>query len=230
MAKRIPFTRDELVICIYAARYDIADIGGINAIHSLYSRSRSSIRMKIQNIVAMCDDEGISRSDQQHALTGLPKGENSRRTNWELLSQYVNVSREQHLQECESIFDKTYALPGELTDASTRLEGAKRQIVVNAYERDPAARQKCIDHYGPTCIVCGFNFHAIFGHEAEGFIHVHHLTPLAQIGTEYIVDPVSDLRPVCPNCHAVIHIGGVTRTIDDVRQMIANAGTTSSSK
>lgn len=227
MARRITFTRDELILCIYAARYYIADIGGINAIHSLYSRSRSSIRMKIQNIVAMCDEEGISRSDQQYALTGRPKGEKGRRTNWDLLSQYVNVPREHHFRECESILNKANAWPGELTDASTYMEGAKRQVVVNAYERDPAARQKCIAHYGPTCVVCGFDFHAAFGHEAEGFIHVHHLIPLAQIGTEYIVDPVSDLRPVCPNCHAVIHLGGVTRTIDDVRQMIVNAGSAS---
>jgi hypothetical protein len=32
------------------------------------------------------------------------------------------------------------------------------------------------------------------------------------------VDPVADLRPVCPNCHAVIHLGGACRSIDEVRQ------------
>ena len=65
MAKRNAFTRDELVLCIYAARYAIVDIGGINVIHSLRSRSLASIRMRIQNIVAMCDEEGISRSEHQ---------------------------------------------------------------------------------------------------------------------------------------------------------------------
>lgn len=103
MTKRSAFTRDELVLCVYAARYAIADIGGINAIHSLHSRSLASIRMKIQNIVAMCDEEGISRSEHQHALSGMPAGETGRRTNWELLSQYINMPQDQHLHECESI-------------------------------------------------------------------------------------------------------------------------------
>jgi hypothetical protein len=84
MAKRKSFTRDEIVLCIYAARYDI---GGIDAIHALTQRSRSSIRMKIQNIVAMCDEEGITRNLDQNALTGLPTGEIGRRTNWNELSE-----------------------------------------------------------------------------------------------------------------------------------------------
>jgi predicted HNH restriction endonuclease len=29
--------------------------------------------------------------------------------------------------------------------------------------------------------------------------------PLSEIDDEYVVDPVRDLRPVCPNCHAMIH-------------------------
>jgi 5-methylcytosine-specific restriction protein A len=64
---------------------------------------------------------------------------------------------------------------------------------------------------------------AVFGPEAEGFIHVHHLIPLSTIGTEYLVDPINDLRPVCPNCHAVIHLGGGSRSIDEVREMLENS-------
>jgi len=39
----------------------------------------------------------------------------------------------------------------------------------------------------------------------EGYTHVHHLTLLSQIAQEHEVDPVKDLRPVCPNCHAMLH-------------------------
>jgi 5-methylcytosine-specific restriction protein A len=60
----------------------------------------------------------------------------------------------------------------------------------------------------------------VFGPDASGFIHVHHLTPLSEIGQEYLVDPVRDLRPVCPNCHAVIHLNGEIRTIEEVRKML----------
>ena len=37
------------------------------------------------------------------------------------------------------------------------------------------------------------------------------------------VDPVADLRPVCPNCHAVIHLGGACRTIEEVRRLLKSA-------
>jgi predicted HNH restriction endonuclease len=224
MAKRKSFTRDEIVLCIYAARHDLAEIGGIDAIHAIQTRSRSSIRMKIQNIVSMCDEEGISRDPAQKALTGLPTGETGRRTNWAELSEYATVDRETHLAECQRIIASSYSWPGELleTESEQYREGARRQVVVNAYERDPTARQKCIDHYGPTCVVCGFDFSHTFGPDAEGFIHVHHLTPLAGIGHDYVVDPIADLRPVCPNCHAVIHLGGGNRSIEEVQQMLNN--------
>ncbi len=88
----------------------------------------------------------------------------------------------------------------------TRLpEGAKKSIVVNAYERNPKAREECLQYYGTDCAVCGFNFGVAFGELGEGFIHVHHLTPLSSIGESYDVNPIQDLRPVCPNCHAMLH-------------------------
>lgn len=220
MAKRNAFTDDEIVLCIYAARYGGDDIGGVDAIHNLQSRSPSSIKMKIQNIVAMCDEEQIPRSPTQHALTGLPAGESGRRTNWEELSQYINVSQSDHLAECRRIISNARLWPGELSENNTYREGSKRQIIVNAYERDPKARKKCIEHHGTSCVICGFSFLAVFGHEAEDFIHVHHLKPLAEIGIEYEVDPVNDLRPVCPNCHAVIHLGGRTRSLEEVKSML----------
>lgn len=100
------------------------------------------------------------------------------------------------------------------------LEGAKRTVVVNRYERDRAARTKCLAVHGTKCCVCTFDFGAVFGPEGEGCIHVHHLTPLSEIGEAYVVDSVRDLRPVCPNCHAMIHMGGRTRTIDEVRELL----------
>jgi hypothetical protein len=111
-------------------------------------------------------------------------------------------------------------LPEEVQESPPLFEGAVRQITVNAYERNPAARQKCIAAHGTTCCVCGFNFGAIYGPETEGYIHVHHLRALSEADGEYAVDPVKDLRPVCPNCHAVLHLGGECRSIDEVKKML----------
>jgi predicted HNH restriction endonuclease len=70
--------------------------------------------------------------------------------------------------------------------------------------------------------VCGFNFAEKYGAIAAGIIHVHHLTPLAEIGDTYEVDPIEDLRPVCPNCHVVIHKHNPPFTIEKVQGFIAS--------
>ena len=84
-------------------------------------------------------------------------------------------------------------------------EGTVRQVLVNVYERDGLARQACIDHYGLTCVVCNLDFQERYGAIGAGFIHVHHVIPLSELGPNYKLDPIEDLRPVCPNCHAMLH-------------------------
>jgi 5-methylcytosine-specific restriction protein A len=95
-------------------------------------------------------------------------------------------------------------------------EGATYQITVNRYERDARARRACIQHHGCKCVVCGFNFESVYG-IGEGFIHVHHLTSLAEIDEEYEVNPVTDLIPVCPNCHAMLHWYTPAITCEELR-------------
>lgn len=100
------------------------------------------------------------------------------------------------------------------------VEGASYTVQVSAFERNPVARQKCIAHYGSNCTVCGFNFGAAYGVSADGYAHVHHLKPLASIGEEYIIDPIKDLRPVCANCHAVIHLRQPPYSIEEMKGML----------
>lgn len=99
-------------------------------------------------------------------------------------------------------------------------EGAKRTITVNAYERNSKARDLCIKHYGSNCIVCDFDFEKKFGEHGKGFIHVHHVTPLADIREHYEVNPIEDLRPVCPNCHAMLHRADPPLTIEELKSIL----------
>jgi hypothetical protein len=115
---------------------------------------------------------------------------------------------------------KDQPLPEEIPVGLQLFEGAVRRVEINAYERNTTARALCIGHYGPACTVCGFSFGAVYGKLAEGFIHVHHIRQLSEIGEEYKVDPIADLRPVCPNCHAVIHLDGESRSIEGVRRLL----------
>lgn len=111
-------------------------------------------------------------------------------------------------------------LPEEIAEDAVFTEGSAQRILVNRYERDPRARKKCIQHYGTTCFVCGFDFVAVYGDIMSGFIHVHHLNALSSIGTDYEVDPIQDLRPVCPNCHAVVHRRAPPYSLKEVRHFL----------
>ena len=108
--------------------------------------------------------------------------------------------------------------PDEVAAAGRYVEGSVRQVAVNAYERSSTARRACLDHYGLDCAVCGFNFAEVYGTLGKGFIHVHHLRDLAVIGEEYEVDPIGDLRPVCPNCHAMLHRKTPAMGVDALRE------------
>ena len=108
----------------------------------------------------------------------------------------------------------------EEVETKTFLEGTVRQITVNSYERNPEARRICISHYGLNCFVCGFNFKNTYGTIGEGFIHVHHLKPISEIGKGYKIDPVKDLRPVCPNCHAMLHQRKPAFSIEELKAIL----------
>lgn len=113
-----------------------------------------------------------------------------------------------------------FQLPDELPTGSVYSEGSYSRIEVNRYERDRQARLACIAAHGNRCVICGFSFGAFYGPDAEGYIHVHHVRPLSEVGGNYIVDPIEDLQPVCPNCHAILHLGGRCRTVEEVRHLV----------
>ncbi|TAJ81105.1 MAG: hypothetical protein EPO42_02995 [Gallionellaceae bacterium] len=108
----------------------------------------------------------------------------------------------------------------ELSESETYIEGSVKKVLVNQYERDSAAREKCLEHYGSTCCICNFDFGKHYGDDMRGFIQVHHIRPLADIGKEYQVDPIADLIPVCPNCHAVIHSRRIAFSPEEVKNLL----------
>jgi hypothetical protein len=103
-------------------------------------------------------------------------------------------------------------------------EGATNAIRVNAFETSAVAKRRCVDHYGCKCFICGLRFAEAYGPAGEGLIHVHHLVPLSSIRREYQVNPVKDLRPVCPNCHALIHRRTPPYSPEEVTSMLKRGG------
>jgi RNA polymerase subunit RPABC4/transcription elongation factor Spt4 len=111
----------------------------------------------------------------------------------------------------------------EPTEAARMLygEGERTTVLVNRYERDPRARMACLDYYGNRCIACNFSFAERYGELGQGVIEVHHLNPLAGNTAGRLIDPIRDLRPLCSNCHTIVHQQTPPMTIENLVATLA---------
>ncbi|EKO24160.1 HNH endonuclease [Leptospira interrogans] len=87
----------------------------------------------------------------------------------------------------------------------TTFEEGKSKIVFGTrYERNAKLRQLAISFHGTICTCCGFDFKRFYGKIGDGFIHVHHIRPIAKAG-KTSVNPRTDMVVLCANCHAMVH-------------------------
>jgi hypothetical protein len=96
-----------------------------------------------------------------------------------------------------------------------------------ARERDPvivaAKRAEVLRTTGKlACVVCGFNFQAVYGILGDGFCEVHHLTPLSAADGE-VATRLEDLAVVCANCHRMIHRGQQVLSIQELKDAMSAA-------
>lgn len=104
------------------------------------------------------------------------------------------------------------------------LEGIQKTIIATTYERNQKARTKCLNHWKYSCVVCGFDFQKTYGELGKNFIHVHHTRQISTIKEQYEVDPINDLRPICPNCHSMIHRNKEPITIEELKNLMTKNG------
>ncbi len=136
-------------------------------------------------------------------------------TAFEIIFQFKKYGR---IIEIKSKLEFSY--PEEIINSDIEIfEGAKKQIIVNFYERDAKGRRICLNHFGYTCSVCDFDFEKQYGEIGKNFIHVHHITPIASIKQTYQLNPIEDLRPVCPNCHAMLHTKNPPYSINELNEI-----------
>lgn len=107
----------------------------------------------------------------------------------------INAAKER-LSEFKDLLgnsDREHLYPDEPWPGRKYPEGSRRQVRVNAYERDARATVACLSHHGSVCAACGLSFPDRYGEIGDGFIHVHHLTPLSHVHDGYRVDPIEDM-------------------------------------
>ena len=98
------YTENEIILCTYLALYDTNAFSGTE-IHNKFSRPESSIKMKIQNIAAMLDEEEIKRYSSIKGLSGVTTGEKGRRTNWDWVEKIIHYSKDELFSKCEAILN-----------------------------------------------------------------------------------------------------------------------------
>lgn len=99
-------------------------------------------------------------------------------------------------------------------------EGAMIRVEVDRYERSALNRAACIEIHGAVCKACGFDFGIRYGLTGVGYIEVHHIEPVSGIVPGTIVDPATDLVPLCANCHSMVHRRTPPYSVEDIRAML----------
>ena len=108
-------------------------------------------------------------------------------------------------------------------DVQVYPEGAMSTVRINRHERDRRNRAAAISIHGIRCHACDLDFGTHYGQIAAGFIEIHHIVPVSQIGTDYVIDPKNDLVPLCPNCHSVAHRRQPPLEVSEIREMIGRS-------
>ena len=209
---------------------------GLNHLASQYQMNRNSAADYIQNYKCMLEGRRFSRTSNAYGTEYFLQKIYVDGGRAALLNALSALS--QHIDYYESIGNTTLhkqreivekfskvaevevaeIFPDEVSDINLELlEGKTKKVSVNIYERNPIARQQCIDHYGCKCVVCSFSFEEKFREIGKSFIHVHHLIEISTINTEYSINPIKDLRPVCPNCHAMLHKRKPSFSIEELK-------------
>lgn len=63
-----------------------------------------------------------------------------------------------------------------------------------------------------------------YGDIGEEYIHVHHLVDISTLGEGYEIDPKKDLRPVCANCHSMLHTERPAMSIAALKKRLTRIG------
>lgn len=165
----------------------------------------------------VCKYLGLELETKLHVFVEFWKGRNSDFT-WVLRPQVVEAISLLRLKP------KHIEIPHEVLDGDELFlfEGAKKLTLTERVKRNNKARLECVQQHGYSCVACGFNFESTYGLLGRGFVEVHHLNMLANAEKERAVNPITDLVPLCSNCHRMVHRTDPMTSISMLKSIFAN--------
>lgn len=103
--------------------------------------------------------------------------------------------------------------------ADDDVSGEDIRNMVMHFEQDVEAGSACIQYHGNSCAVCGFRYDNLF---AEEYLQVHYIAPLETLNPNHILDPVTELRPICAYCHELLHTCEPPLSIEELKILTSN--------
>ena len=213
------YTDEEIIVLSYLAKYSSAHLGFkhnseiYRILERIFGRKASSSKAKYENILyeySINDVDKINESDgrsgeQKDAL----KPRETEKSRWSFylkhwnqsgewrsraLSVLINDFEEHNFDIGENQYDE-----GMLVEKLHKVKERSSKLVYDAKKKWNANTDG-----DARCSSCGFSFLQQYGELGRGFIEAHHTTPLSDIDGE-TSSTISDLAPLCANCHRMIH-------------------------
>ena len=186
----------------------------------LFEERRAKVNFQINHIPASLTDYSTWPNSWTHVALRISKSPVS-----EGNIEHENVILDWGIPMMGMILSLANVVPlePEIVLVSSQTEGSVRKTLTTKYERSPINRALCLAAKGYSCSVCGMNFQQTYGELGREFIHVHHAVPVSKMGENYKVDPLKELFPVCPNCHAMLHRTDPPMQIEELRSLLIDA-------
>ncbi len=137
----------------------------------------------------------------------------------------LHFKKNNDLYNIESFFEILFSLVLIIFPYHTQgeTEGLEKLEQSHKYERSKINRSICLAFHGYSCKACGVDLQNKYGEIAKDFIEVHHIEPISTTGIS-LIDPIKDLVPLCPNCHAIVHKKNPPLSIVQLQKILEQNG------
>lgn len=120
-------------------------------------------------------------------------------------SRFVFTTSKAEVDAASAIAAEMRTHGGGDDDVEGDTEGRRILRLHITYERSARNRARALEIHGTKCLVCAFDFNAFYGPElARDYIEVHHTKSVSKVDGG-MVNPATDLAPLCSNCHSMAH-------------------------
>ena len=201
----------------------------------LSDRNDTKFSQKVRNLKSHRTTNGMEK------YTNLTEGRIGIYTLTQLGENYLNsrITELDYLFSHKFSYDDTLRFTSKISQPEEKIiiydenvsitEGALYESVFMNRIRSKKLRDAAIDYYkqhgGIRCRVCEFSFEDVYGELGHNYIEIHHERPICQYTEEgedlVISEAVKYVKPICANCHRMIHKNPfVPLTIDELKNIL----------